>query len=135
MATILYFPEDDFTPPKFNWLTWARAEISSSAAHARAVAEGRSRRVEAITGDPSDADGFLPAKQTDTANEAAGTPGRILSATADVSTRPGCGEVNWKLFGRILKIRQMEIKIEPLVEINREWARVVEARVAKELYG
>lgn len=57
MATILYFPEDDFAPSRFNWLTWARAEISSSPAHARAIAEGRSRRVEANAGDLRDVSG------------------------------------------------------------------------------
>lgn len=119
---LIQFPPELFGIVRTPWRTWAAAEISSSSARARAVAEGRSKRIEALV--TSDAPSAPAASAID-----------LVRSTGDVPTRPGQGWINWPLFGQVLMLRQMEIEVEPLVEINREWARVVEARVRQELYG
>lgn len=102
MGDILHFREDDFTPPAFSWRTWAAAEISSSPAHRRAVAEGRSRRVEVNAGVSSDADGFLPAERADAADRAA-TP--ALTLLTDVLGSPSESRCSKSQLANILSAR------------------------------
>lgn len=99
---LIQFPPELFGIVRTPWRTWAAAEISSSAAHKRAVREGRSRRVEANADDPSDADGFLPAKRADAAERAA-VP--ALTLLTDVLGSPSESRCSKSQLKNILAVR------------------------------
>lgn len=152
-SNILSFPVDnDLAPPRaVSTREIAAAIIDCSPAHARAVAEGRSRRpqepsvpqldkaladIEALERD-SDAKGSI--SQNGGAQESGCTGLKtsaigIVASAADIPTRPGNGRFNAALWSRCLKLRQLELEFAPVVVINREWARVVEKRVSAALY-
>ena len=58
----------------------------------------------------------------------------LVSAPGDIATRPGAGLINWKLYGRILAHRQLELEY-PAPSDDFITALAIEQKVAKELYG
>ena len=58
----------------------------------------------------------------------------LINAPGDIATRPGAGVINWKLYGRVLMHRQLELDY---AATNDDFitALAIEQKVAKELYG